>query len=161
MKDIVNEAILFNTYYENSGDNGKAVPVNDKTPIFKNIFIDSIYCDGAKLAVSADGLPEMPIQDIKISNSYFSSNQGFESKYAKGFKLNNIEIVPKSAPVFNLNESSDFELNKILFPKAISDFMNVSGSSTKLISIENTDISDLNMQIKFSDGLDKSVVKLK
>ena len=161
MKDIVNEAILFNTYYENSSKDVKAVPVNDKTPIFKNIFIDSIYCDGAKLAVSADGLPEMPIQDIKISNSYFSGNQGFESKYAKGFTLNNVEIIPESGPVFNLDESSDFNLNKIFFPKAIMDFMKVSGTSTKLISIENTDISDLNKQIKFSDGLDKSVIKLK
>jgi len=160
MKDIVREAVLFNTYYENSKGNQKAA-VNAKTPIFKNIFIDSIYCDGARQAVLADGLPEMPIQDIKISNSYFSSNQGFESKYAKGFTLSNVEIVPKSGPVFNLDESSDFTLNEILYPKSITDFMNVSGKDTKSIYIENTNISDLNEQIKFSDGLNKSVVKLK
>jgi polygalacturonase len=161
MKDIVNEAILFNTYYENSGTNEKVFPVTDRTPIFKNIFIDSVYCKGAKRAVSADGLPEMPIQDIKISNSYISADRGFESKYAKGFSLNNVEIVPEAGPVFNLNESSDFTLNKILYPEHSAVFMNVSGKNTKSISVENTKINDKNRQIKFSDGLDKDIVNIK
>ena len=161
MKDIVNEAILFNTYYENSNGNEKTYPVTDRTPIFKNIFIDSVYCDGARKAVSADGLPEMPIQDIKISNSYISAERGFESKYAKGFSLNNVEIVPQNDPVFDLDESSDFSLNKILYPDNLSDFMNLSGNTTKDIQIENTKITDSNKQIKLSDGVDKSVVKLK
>ena len=84
MKDIVEEAILFNTYYENLKGNVKPAKVDDRTPIFKNIFIDSIYCNGARTAVFADGLPEMPIQDINITNSYFSSERGllsFEDNY--------------------------------------------------------------------------------
>ncbi len=161
MKDIVNEAILFNTYYENSNGNEKTYPVTDRTPIFKNIFIDSIYCDGAGRAISAEGLPEMPIQNIKISNSYISAERGFESKYAKGFSLNNVEIVPKNGPIFYLDESSDFSLNKILYPDSLSDFMNLSGSTTKGILIENTKITDLNRQIKLTDGVDKSAVKVK
>jgi polygalacturonase len=159
MKDIVNEAILFNTYYENLNKNNKVFEVTDRTPIFKNIFIDSIYCDGARTAISADGLPEMPIQNITISNSYISSDRGFESKYAKGFTLNNVEIVPNNPPVFSLNESSDFTLDKIIYPQNISNFMNVSGKETKLISIENTKLSD--QQINFPDGLDKSIIKIK
>ncbi len=161
MKDIVNEAILFNTYYENSNGNDKTYPVTDRTPIFKNIFIDSIYCDGARRAISADGLPEMPIQDIKISNSYISAERGFESKYAKGFSLNNVEIVPHNGSVFDLDQSSDFSLNKILYPDSLTDFMNLTGSTTKDIHIENTKITDSNKQIKLSDGVDKSVVKVK
>ena len=160
MKDIVNEAVLFNTYYENSGRNEKA-GVNERTPVFKNIFIDSIYCDGAKQAVLAEGLPEMPIQDIKISNSYISADKGFESKYAKGFSLNNVEIITKTAPVFDLRESSDFTLNKIQYPQGITDFMSVAGKDSKSISIENSGITDFDQQIKFTDGLDKSTVIVK
>jgi polygalacturonase len=160
MKDIVREAVLFNTYYENSKDNEKA-EVNNRTPIFKNIFIDSIFCDGARQAVLADGLPEMPIQDIKISNSYISADKGFESKYAEGFTLNNVEILTKSAPVFNLDESSDFTLNKIIYSKDITDFLTVSGKDSKSISIENTHIPNSDNQIKFMDGLDRSIVIVK
>ena len=160
MKDIVNDALLFNTYYENSKNNEK-VPVNDRTPIFKNIFIDSIFCAGAGQAVSADGLPEMPIQNINITNSYISADKGFESKYAEGFKLTNVEIVPKEEPVFNLDESSDFNLNKIQYPKDITGFLTISGKDSKSISIENTNIADFDKQIKFLDGLDKSTIMLK
>ncbi len=161
MKDIINEAILFNTYYENSKGNLKAAKVDERTPIFKNIFIDSIYCDGAATAVSADGLPEMPIQNIKITNSYISSNRGFKSKYAKGFKLENVEIVPQSSPVFTLDESSDFSLNKINYPASITEFMNVSGKESKAILIENTSIAETSQQIKLADGLDKNVITVK
>lgn len=140
MKDIVEEAILFNTYYENYKGNVKAVKVDERTPIFKNIFIDSLFCDGARTAVSADGLPEMPIQDIKITNTYISAERGFESKYAQGFKLDNVEIVPQKAPVFNLDESSNLSLNKISYPSSISEFMSVSGSESKSIFVENTNL---------------------
>lgn len=160
MKDIVHDAVLFNTYYENSKNN-ENVPVNDRTPVFKNIFIDSIFCDGARQAVSADGLPEMPIQNISITNSYISADKGFESKYAKGFKLTDVEIMPKTGPVFNLDESFDFNLNKIKYPKEITDFLSVAGKDSKSISIENTNIPDFDKQIKFLDGLDKSIIMLK
>ena len=159
MKDIVEEAILFNTYYENYKGNVKAVKVDERTPIFKNIFIDSLFCDGARTAVSADGLPEMPIQDIKITNTYISAERGFESKYAQGFKLDNVEIVPQKAPVFNLDESSNLSLNKISYPSSISEFMSVSGSESKSIFVENTNL--LIQQINFSDGLDKSIINIK
>ena len=160
MKDIVNEAILFNTYYENSKDNGKAFPVTDRTPIFKNIYIDSIFCDGARQAASVVGLPEMPIQDIKITNSYIKANKGFYSDNAKNITLDNVEIVPTNGPIFSLNQSSGFELNKILFPKEAANFMSLAGKDTKSISIENTDLKSSKVPLKFSDDVDKNEVKI-
>lgn len=161
MKDIVNEAILFNTYYENTKTNDKPYPVNDRTPIFKNIFIDSIFCDGARTAASIVGLPEMPIQDIKITNSFISAGRGFETEYAKGINLNNVEIVPAKGPVFSIDKSSDLVLNKILFPAGTKDFMNVSGKETKSITIENTDLSKLNSPVSYSGDADKNSVTIK
>lgn len=161
MKDIVNETILFNTYYENSGNNGKVYPVTDRTPVFKNIFIDSIFCDGARQAASVVGLPEMPIQNIHISNSYISAGKGFETEYAKGITLKNVEIVPAKGPVFNLNQTWDFVLDKIKFPADIAGFMYLSGKDTKSISIENTDLSKLSTPFNYSGGADKNAVIIK
>ena len=160
MRDIVNEAILFNTYYENSKDNGKVFPVTDRTPIFKNIYIDSVFCNGARQAASLVGLPEMPIQDIKITNSYIKANKGFYSDNAKNITLDNVEIVPANGPIFNLNQSSGFVLNKILFPKDAANFMSLAGKDTKSISIENTDLKSSKTPLKFSDDVDKSAVKI-
>ncbi len=161
MKDIVNEAILFNTYYDNAKTNDKPYPVNERTPIFKNIFIDSIYCDGARTAASVVGLPEMPIQDIKISNSYFTAQRGFETEYANNILLNNVEIVPSNGLVFKIDKSSNFILNRIKFPRMIKTFMNVSGQETKSIVIENTDLSKFKTPIKFSEEVDKDSVIIK
>jgi len=161
MKDIVNEAILFNTYYENSIANDKTYPVNDRTPIFKNIYIDSIYCDGARTAASIVGLPEMPIQDVRISNSYISAGKGFVTEYANGIMLNNVEIVPEKGSIFSIDKSSNFVLNKIRFPLTVNNFMNVSGKETKSIVVENTDLSKIKSPVSYTGETDNKAVIIK
>lgn len=161
MKDIVNEAILFNTYYENSKANDKIYEVNERTPIFKNIYIDSIFCDGAKTAASFAGLPEMPIQDIKVSNSYISSERGVESEYATRITLNNVEIMPGKGPVFDIKRSSDFTLDKISFSSTSGSFINITGKDTKSIMVENTDLSKLKAPVSYSGDADKNSVIIK
>ncbi|MDP4272730.1 MAG: glycoside hydrolase family 28 protein, partial [Bacteroidota bacterium] len=53
MKDIANEAILFDTYYEikNLAEQEKVVEVNETTPRFRKFYIRNIYCNGAEQAV--------------------------------------------------------------------------------------------------------------
>ncbi len=161
MKDIVNQTILFNTYYEIKNAEVKAFPVTDRTPIFKNIFIDSIFCDGAREAASVVGLPEMPIQNIQITNSYIRADRGFETDYAKGMTLDNVEIVPKEGPIFNVNQSADFVLNKIKYAEGAPYFMKVSGQETKSIVIKNTDLSNLKTPVNYFGEVDKGSVIIK
>ncbi len=161
MRDIVNQAILFNTYYENAKENSNPVPVTDRTPIFKNIYIDSIYCVGAKEAASVIGLPEMPIQDIYISNSYFSADKGFRSEFAKNISIDNVQIMPQKGPVFVLEQSSGFKLNKIVYPETAKDFMTLSGNKTKSVTIEKTVLKNPEDQIKFKSGVDRNDVIIK
>ncbi len=158
MKDIVNQTILFNTYYENRKAEVKSFPVSERTPIFKNIYIDSIFCDGSKQAASVVGLPEMPIQNIHITNSYIKADRGFEIDYAKGITLDNVEIVSEKGPVFDINQSTDFNLNKILFPESTANFMSLSGKDTKSITIENTDFKKSAATFKFSDGASMNAI---
>jgi len=161
MKNILNEAILFNTYYENKKENGETFPVTDRTPIFKDFYIDSIFCAGAKSASSIVGLPEMPIQNIRISNSYISSEIGAETEFAKNISFDNVEISVTKGPVFNIDESSGFVLNKISFPRSAGSFMNISGKYSKSISIENTDLKNLKTPIIYSEDADKNSVLTK
>ncbi len=161
MKDIVNQTILFNTYYEIKNAEVKAFPITDRTPIFKNIFIDSIFCDGAREAASVVGLPEMPIQNIHITNSYISAGRGFYTDYAKGITLENVEIVLKEGSIFNVNQSSDFVLNKIKYAEGTSNFMTLSGKDTKSISIQNTNLKNSTTPLQFYNGADKSAVIIK
>ena len=91
MTDIKTDAITFNMYYGGKSvaemladgdnpDNVTKAPVTEETPIFRNIDIKDIICNGAGRAMEFNGLPEMPI---------------------KGIRLQNIQIQAKSDAVFN------------------------------------------------------------
>ena len=79
MMDIKTDAITFNMYYGGKsvaemladGDNPDNVtkqPVTEETPIFRNIDIKNVVCNGAGRAMEFNGLPEMPINGIKLQN---------------------------------------------------------------------------------------------
>ena len=79
MTDIKTDAITFNMYYGGKSvaemledgdnpDNTTKVPVSEETPIFRNIDIKNIICNGAGRAMEFNGLPEMPIDGIKLQN---------------------------------------------------------------------------------------------
>lgn len=160
MKNILNEAILFDTHYENRGFGSESnVPdVNERTPRFENIYLENIYCNGAKQAVLVDGLPEMPIQKIKISNSYISADEGFESMYAKEFDLENVKIVPKNKDVYSLNQSSDFKIVNGFCPEGTLIFMKVNGNRTSNINLINTSLSSAKTPIKYGQNVNINVV---
>ena len=79
MTDIKTDAITFNMYYGGKSvaemladgdnpDNTTKMPVTEETPIFRNINIKNIICNGAGRAMEFNGLPEMPIDGIHLEN---------------------------------------------------------------------------------------------
>jgi polygalacturonase len=97
MTGIVNEAILFDTYYEDvtAGKNAKDVKttVADKIPQFQDFFISDVYCRGAKTAISITGLPQMPVQKIHLDNVVISADKGYEYKDAKDINFNKVKLI--------------------------------------------------------------------
>ena len=79
MTDIKTDAITFNMYYGGKSvaemladgdnpDNVTKMPITEETPIFRNIDIKNIVCNGAGRAMEFNGLPEMPINGIRLQN---------------------------------------------------------------------------------------------
>lgn len=79
MMDIITDAITFNMYYGGKSvsemkaagivpDNTTKASVDETTPIFRNIFIQDVVCNGAGRAMEFNGLPEMPIDNIRLKN---------------------------------------------------------------------------------------------
>lgn len=97
MSNIVNEAISFDTYYEDvtAGKNAKDVKttVADKVPQFQDFYISDVYCRGAKTAISITGLPQMPVQKIHFENLVISADKGYESKDAKDINFKNVRLI--------------------------------------------------------------------
>jgi polygalacturonase len=97
MSNIVNEAVLFDTYYEDvtAGKNLKDVKTTlaDKIPQFQEFYISDIFCRGAKTAISITGLPQMPVQKIYFNNAVISADKGYISKDAKDIDFKNVRLI--------------------------------------------------------------------
>ena len=104
MINIPNEALIFNLYYGGKGrgedpnqDEKKAEttipPVTEETPIFRNIFIKDVTCNGAGRAVFFNGLPEMRIKNINMENIIVSNaKEGVILSEADEVNMKNIKI---------------------------------------------------------------------
>ena len=109
MSNIVNEAILFDTYYEDvtAGKNAAEVKttVKDKVPLFRDFYISNVYCRGAQTAISITGLPEMPVQKIYFNNVTISAEKGYEAKEAKDISFKNVQLLLPGGKVENPSAS--------------------------------------------------------
>ena len=104
MMNIVNDAITFNMYYGGvsvaemraSGvtpDNTTLVKVDETTPIFRNINIQNVVCNGAGRAMEFNGLPEMPMDGIHLKNITIRAKEDATFTNCKNITKDNVKIV--------------------------------------------------------------------
>lgn len=102
MRDIVGEAILFDMYYmakdpvplageKRETPKAELLPVNEGTPVFRNIAINNVVVNGADKAIFLRGLPEMPVKNIALMNMRLVSDKYLEAVDTSGIILKNIE----------------------------------------------------------------------
>jgi DNA sulfur modification protein DndE len=113
MKNIPNEGILFDTYYENKPagykESTKMEKSVDKIPDFRNIYFNHIKCDGAETAIFINGLPEQKIKQIYFENLDMKTNKGFICKNAEDITLKNVNINCKK-PVYQTNKCKNINI---------------------------------------------------
>ena len=103
MTDIKTDAITFNMYYGGKSvaemladgdnpDNVTKMPVDETTPIFRNIDIRNIVCKGAGRAMEFNGLPEMPIDGITLQNITILAKKDAVFTNCQNIKKKNVNI---------------------------------------------------------------------
>ena len=106
MTDIKTDAITFNMYYGGKSvaemladgdnpDNVTKMPVTEETPIFRNIDIKNIVCNGAGRAMEFNGLPEMPINGIRLLNINIIAKSDAVFNNCQNIKQPNVHITVK------------------------------------------------------------------
>ena len=100
MKDIVNEAILFQTSYADQGAVLSATAGDDKSkffPDFCNVSISNVKVNGAKTAMKIGGMPGYPVHDISLTNVKMKNcTNGLILKYAENITLRKTKIKAKN-----------------------------------------------------------------
>ena len=104
MMDIATDAITFNMYYGGKSvaemladgdcpDNVTKMPVNEGTPIFRNINIQNVVCSNAGRAMEFNGLPEMPIDRINLKDITIRAKKDAVFTNCQNIEKNNVRIV--------------------------------------------------------------------
>lgn len=172
MKDIVAEALLFDMYYEAkdpvvlAGEKREppkveTKPVTEETPVFKNIYVKGVVCNGAEKAIFVRGLPEMNVQNIFLEDMTLQAKEGLDMTEGTGIKLKNIALYSRDTnPVLNIHNSKNITLDKITYNNA-DLLLNVSGEKSTGIVVINTDASKAKKTVEVSYGAKEDAVKMK
>lgn len=142
MRDIVNEAILFDTYYEDvpaGTTKTTSTALRDKTPDFRDFHISDVYCNGAKTAISITGLPEMPVHKIYFENITISSQKGFVATDAADLDVKKVKIISQEDPVYNLSNVKNINITEGYFPATSKVFVK-GDNKTSGVNVTATDL---------------------
>jgi len=165
MTDIPSQAISFDLYYggksiaETLAEGGntvttKLVPVNEETPQFKNISIKNVTIKGAQQAVFLQGLPEMNLENIEISNLIAKAEKGFSIIDANGIKINNVKLYIDAKNAFEIYNVQNLSLKSVEFNPGSSNTITIDGKASK-----NIDLSGLSKTTTIGKDVAKKAVK--
>ena len=94
MINISGDALTFDLYYMGSGvKNAEIPPVDEGTPLFKDIHISDVYCKGAGRAAGFNGLPEMPVRNITVKNMVVTdARKGVAISRVDGIEIEGLDV---------------------------------------------------------------------
>lgn len=110
----VGQAINVTNYYMMEGEVPSAPePVSRRTPVFRNIAISNVTVHGARVVIGVDGLPEMPISGLRITDVIGSGKVGVTVRHTAGLELHDIRITAATGPAFTIADSTGLDLDNV------------------------------------------------
>ena len=136
MFDIQTDAITFDLYYggksavesledgdENKQKDTKKFKVDETTPCFRDIYISHVICRRARRAAYFNGLPEMPVANVTITDlEVNNAKEGIVVNNTKGVTLSNISVSAEGH-TFTARNSADITVNGKAYGKVGGDAM--------------------------------------
>ena len=152
MKDIVNEAILFDMYYEEGkpeqGSMREKMPITERTPLFQKFHINNVVCNGASHAIFIRGLPEQFVNGIEFTDITISAKRGVIGVDAEQLQFKNVRLIVDEGPIFDFDNMKDITIQRPGFQSSITPFLKVSGKESMEIYLLDTKLSGISQQIE-------------
>jgi hypothetical protein len=143
-----------------------AQPVNEGTPVWRNLSFENIIARGATTAGIILGLPESPYSGITFNNvRLWAKQEGLYCRFAKDLAFHNVQINTEAgsalvvrnvddleidgfrtaaphpeAPVIDLTDITDAFLRGSWAAPGTGTFLNVSGNSTRNVVLNGNDL---------------------
>jgi polygalacturonase len=136
MEDV-GRAVSISQYYQMQGERpSPEEPVSRRTPVFRNIAISHLTISRARgysdfgwnpdsissasrnrpptaLTINIEGLPEMPIEGLRISDVTATGKGGLRAHHTVGLELRNVRMDAEEGPAFLIRDSTDLELDGV------------------------------------------------
>ncbi len=110
----VGEGIVVTSYYRMEGEAPpRDEPFSERTPIFRNIAVSHITIDSAKTAIEIEGLPEMPVTTLRLTDVFATAQAGLTSRETDGLELHNVQINAERGSAFEIDTSANLELDGV------------------------------------------------
>lgn len=175
MVNIPAEALLFDLYYSGNSpvptdeeklqDKDKLAallpPVTEETPSFKDIYVKNVTCKGAGRAAFMQGLPEMNLRNIQLSNLTISSTMGIEMIDADGIIMENVNITAEKGYAIQMNNSKNVKINKLKYQLSQEVAVKLEGSLLQNIQFTKSEFKDVSKQIQLAGNVDQKALKIK
>lgn len=115
MLDIQGDALTFDLYYFTKKNSDVIPPVDETTPQFRDIFINNVTSLNSITALKFNGIPEMPIENIHVTNSVFTARKGGLLSDSKKIEFRKVNVHSAESPALQINNVSDANLIECSF----------------------------------------------
>jgi len=154
----LSEAVIeFDTYYERANTFYRDFP-----PTFQNVNIEDVSCRNTKDSIIVLGLKEKPsaINNLNLKNiSIIKSRSGMKMNDAQNVNLENVKIVPKYGPVFNIENAQDVTLSGSGCEKSNIVCFYFAGENLNTVLLDKNNFPQAKENISFGVGADKSQIR--
>jgi polygalacturonase len=169
MIDIPSFAISFNLYYggqsfsemleeEDIEKFEEAEPVGEGTPQFKNISMYDITVKGARQAIFLQGLPEMNLENVTLSNMLIEADYGISISDATDVKIENIQLLTKKGKAIYIYNSKNIEVTDLKYNFGSGDDITIRGENSRHISIARKNQQPVTDFIFIGDEVKKETI---
>ncbi len=109
IEDTPHPAIEVTNYYTRVPDE----PVSERTPIFRNIAIAGVTINRCSSAVSIEGLPEMPIEGLRLTDIVANAREGLHAFNTVGLELRDVRINAENGVPFLIRDAKQLDLDGV------------------------------------------------
>jgi polygalacturonase len=171
MTNIKTRAISFNLYYggesvsemlakKSSASTEETIPVTAETPQFKDIFIRDVTCKGAQQAIYLQGLPEMSLQNVNLSNMLFECEVGLLAMDTDGIMVDGVTLITSNSPAIMLYNTQNVRMNDLSLSGSDGELIKIQGPRSQNIGIEVSSNTNLSNRFSLGDSVDKTSITI-
>jgi len=134
IEDTPDPAIEVTNYYTRAPEE----PVSARTPVFRNFAISHVTINRCKTAVSIEGLPEMPVEGLRLTDIVANAQEGLRAFNTNGLELHNVRINAGSGVAFLIRDAANLDMDGVQTRAPKGDAPVVRLDRVKAASLRNS-----------------------